>query len=235
MEKSVLRELTFGVAVMVVFSIGATAVSAQDSLASTQLATLVFEMWPGDFDNRRQIDRLMDDGAPIWPKKIEGKESSPFGGHLPVNSYYRQVELPEFGERVIYLEEYIYEDDPYRQRIYTVIDDREKNEARVKLWYFNDREKYADAWKDLSRLKGLTPDDMSPLPDNCDMVIRQQQDGRFHMKMPSCVFGEKLFDYQVILGPDSFWFRDRIANSTSGEVTMTAGSFTYHELDRVAP
>jgi len=53
------------------------------------------------------------------------------------------------------------------------------------------------------------------------------------MKMPSCVFGDKLFDYQVILGPDDFWFRDRIADAESGLVTMTAGSFTYHKLQRV--
>ena len=69
-----------------------------------------------------------------------------------------------------------------------------------------------------------------------DMVAREREDGRLHLMMPKdqCIFGDTLFDYQVILSPDDFWFRDRIVDAETMIVTSTAGSFTYHKLDKVA-
>jgi hypothetical protein len=122
---------------------------------------------------------------------------------------------------VLYVEEKSFKVDPYRQRIYTVIVDAATNEVRVKLWNFKDEEKYLGAWKDPKILQGLTPEEMSPLPDQCDMSVSPLDDGRLHMKMRDCAFGEKLFDYQVILGPGSFWFRPR--SSRSGDSPSAVG------------
>lgn len=197
------------------------------------IADLVMQWWPGDYDNARQISELRADGAPIW---VEGayEQGQKFGGHLPVKSHYRALDLPTFGERVLYLEEFTFETTPYRQRIYTVAVDDADN-VRVKLWYFPDKTTYAGAWQDLSRINDLTLETMSPLPDNCDMYVEQHEDGRLHMMMPKeeCVFGSSIFDYQVSLSESDFWFRDRIADSETGIVTMTAGSFTYHKLDKL--
>lgn len=173
-----------------------------------------------------------DAPAPIWQEAEEG-ETQTFGGHLPVRSFYRAVDLPAFGDRVLYLEELTFGDNPYRQRIYTVaVDDEDR--ARVKLWYFKNKEAYAGAWQDLSRLAALAPEDMSPLPDNCDLVVEPQADGRLHLMMPrdQCAFGSRMFDYRVSLSPEDFWFRDRIVNADTKIVLMTAGSFTWHRMDR---
>lgn len=206
--------------------------AASAPIGASDLKTIM-AWWDGDYDNDDQIAALRADGAPIWQR---GEKGEGIGGHLPVVSHYRPIDMPVFGENVLYVEEKTFGDDgnPYRQRFYTLSLDEDKNTISVKLWYFKDRKAYLGAWQDLSRVSALTPDDMSPLPDNCDLNVTRMSDGRYHMKMPvnGCVFGEKLFDYQVILGPDSFWFRDRIANSKTGIVEMSAGAFTYHKLDK---
>ena len=204
------------------------------SMSSDQIVTNVMEWWRGDYNNDVQIAALREDGAPIWRKDVEGDT---FGGHLPVNSYYRKMEMPAFGDNVIYLEEFTFMENPYRQRIYTVINDKEADQVRVKLWYFKDKTTYAGAWQDTSRLQDLKPEDLSPLPDNCDLFVKQADSGRLEMKMPKdkCKFGSSIFDYQVSLSPDEFWFRDRIVDAETMTVKSTAGSFQYHKLDKVTP
>lgn len=213
---------------------GNTAASnAKSTTVSAEDVEAIKRWWPGDYDNDAQIAALKADGGPVWQKDVEEQV---FGGHLPVVAHYRLVDMPAFGEHVLYVEEKTFGDNgnPYRQRFYTLKHDPGADTVSVKLWYFKDRKKYLGAWQNLEMVAQLTPDDMSPLPDNCDMFVSKTDDGRYHMKMPTrgCVFGKKHFDYQVILGPDSFWFRDRIVNAETGIVEMTAGSFTYHTLDK---
>lgn len=206
----------------------------ESSINSEQVADTIIQWWQGDYTNERQIQALREDGAPIW---VQGayEAGQKFGGHLPVTSYYRRVDLPAFGSRVLYLEEFTFDTNPYRQRIYTIAAD-DQDAVRVKLWYFNDKESYRGAHANLDMISGLTPEDMSPLPDNCDLVARRQDDGAYHLMMPKnqCKFGDKIFDYQVVLSADAFWFRDRIVDADTMQVTETAGSFTYHELDRIS-
>jgi hypothetical protein len=91
-------------------------------------ADAVLQWWQGDFNNDAQIEALRADGAPIWQEAEEGKTQT-FGGHLPVRSFYRPVDLPAFGDRVLYLEELTFGDNPYRQRIYTVaVDDDDRRQ-----------------------------------------------------------------------------------------------------------
>lgn len=206
------------------------------NMSPSQIADTVMAWWKGDYSNDAQIDALVEDGVPIW---IEGQGESEtgqtLGGFLPVRSYYRTVDMPAFGERVIYLEEFTFQDNPYRQRIYTVTENEETGTVHVKLYYFKDKTTYAGAWQDLSRIQDLTPADMSPLPDKCDLQVQMASNGRLEMKMPKnkCQFGSSMFDYQVSLGPDDFWFRDRIVNADTMLVKMTAGMFAYHKLDKL--
>ena len=201
---------------------------------SMDVIETIMAWWPGDYNNDAEIAALREDGAPIWRKDVK---DDTFGGHLPVNSYYRAVDMPAFGEHVLYLEEFTFKENPYRQRIYTIIENKETDEIRVKLWYFPDKTTYAGAWKDVSIIKDLTPEDLSPLPDNCDLYVKGAPNGRIEMKMPrdQCKFGSSIFDYQVSLGPDQFWFRDRIVDAETMQVKSTAGSFQYHKLDKIDP
>lgn len=195
-----------------------------------QLAQIM-DWWPGDYNNDAQLARLEAEGKPIWRTDDTGK-----GGHIEVASHYRTVDLPAFGENVLYLEE-IRDGDPsniFRQRIYSLAVDPETNAVRVTLWNFKDRKKYVGAYQDLSRLNDLTPDQMTNFGRNCDLVTRVESD-KYHLGMngKDCAFGENYFAYQVLLGPDTFWFRDKIAKVSDDSIVSVAGDYTYHELDRV--
>ncbi len=198
--------------------------------ADNSIQSLVMRWWPGDYNNDAQIRKLIAGGQPVWRADGSGKP-----GHIEVTSHYRRVDLPAFGDAVLYVEETKHGDPDamFRQRIYTVDSNPESDEVTVKLWYFKDREKYVGAWQKLDMIAELSPEEMSPLPDNCDLTVRRQGE-KLHMSMPAkqCVFGDRYFDYQVLLGPDSFWFRDRIVNAETDEVMEAAGNFTYHELVR---
>ncbi len=193
----------------------------------TDLETIM-SWWDGDYDNATQIQSLLANGDPVWRADGSGK-----GGHIEVTSHYRPIELPAFGDHVIYVEETKHGDPTsiFRQRIYTLAENADQ--VRVKLWYFKDKEAYVGAWRDLDKLADLTPDAMSPLPDNCDLLSKREGT-KFHFAMPdkACVFGERYFNYQVLLGADSFWFRDQIVRVADDQVLETAGDFTYHRLER---
>lgn len=190
----------------------------------------IMAWWPGDYNNDAQLQRLEAEGKPIWRADGTGE-----GGHIEVTSHYRKIEMPDFGEHVLYVEETKHGDPAsmFRQRIYTMSAD-EAGQVRVKLWYFKDREKYVGAYRDLSMLDDLTPEAMSPLKDDCDLIAVPSGD-KYHMPMPQklCAFGANYFDYQVLLGKDSFWFRDRIKKVEDDSVIESAGDFSYHELDRI--
>ena len=190
----------------------------------------IMAWWHGDYDNDRQLARLMSEGEPIWRADDSGA-----GGHIEVASHYRRVDLPAFGNHVLYVEETKHGDPAniFRQRIYTLDIDDDTSSIRVKLWYFNDKEKYVGAWEDLDRLGDLAPDAMFALQDECDLIVKRDGE-RYHMAMmeKACVFGDNYFNYQVLLGADSFWFRDKIVRVEDDVVVSTAGDFTYHELDK---
>ena len=205
--------------------------SDDDAARLQQDLDSIMAWWHGDYNNDRQVDQLEREGKPIWRADDTGE-----GGHIEVTSHYRRIELPDFGPNVIYVEETKHGDPTniFRQRIYTLSVDEDESTIRVKLWYFGDREKYVGAWQDLKRLNDLRPADMSPLKDECDLIVTR--DGsKYHMAMidKACVFGDRYFNYQVLLDADTFWFRDKIVNVEDDVIVSTAGDFTYHELDRL--
>lgn len=214
---------------MIFAGAGATADDHDNSLKAH--VAEIMEWWDGDYNNDEQLAALEALNKPVWREDGSGE-----GGHIEVTSHYRPVDLPAFGPNVIYVEETKHGDpnNIFRQRIYTLTPDEEIGKVRVKLWYFKDKEKYVGAWKDMTRVASLTPEDMFPLQDECDLLA-EKQGKKYHMPMPErdCVFGERYFSYQVLLGPDSFWFRDKIVNLKDETQVESAGAYTYHELNRV--
>lgn len=219
-----------------IFLSSIVASSAQDNSSNALLD--VMKWWSGDYNNDAQLEQLQKQGKPIWrAPENEDDEKQRFGGHIEVTSHYKKVDLPAFGENVLYVEETKHGDpsNMFRQRIYTLWQDEETGNVKLKLWYFKDREKYVGAWNDLDKIANLTPDEFSPLPDNCDMTSHKHPDGKYHLTMPAkaCVFGESYFDYQVIIGPDTFEFRDRIVRVKDDHVMSSAANFSFHMLDKI--
>jgi len=222
-----LKHFAVGVSASIILSACATPVTTE----AVDDITQIMSWWSGDYNNDAQLAKLKASGMPIWRADDTGE-----GGHIEVTSHYRTVDLPAFGDNVIYVEETKHGDPDamFRQRIYTLVQSGQEAPIRVKMYYFNDKEKYVGAYKDLSLLAQLTPDEMFELKDECDLIVEKQGD-KYHMPMveDACIFGERAFNYQVLLGKDSFWFRDKISDINGVKPTESAGNFTYHELDKL--
>lgn len=203
---------------------------AQDrryTLTERELEYLM-EIWPGDYDNREQLQFFANVGQ-------TGYEST---GVLRIHSQISRVDLPAFGEYVLYVEEYR-DNDPaniYRQRLYELSADEDEKAIRAKLHFFKDGEKYLGAHDDPSKLASLTRDDTSVL-DGCDVFLRREVDAiAGSMKTKTCIFGEggerRYSDYQVRVTEGGYWFRDRILYYDTDEPLPEFGPFTWHQLER---
>lgn len=216
--------------------IASLAVAASPTSAQERRYTLVereieylMDIWPGDYDNREQIQFDFD----------VGKRTFETGAHLRIHSQVRRVDLPAFGNYVLYVEEYR-DNDPtniFRQRLYEVIADENEKAIRIKLHFFKDGKKYLGAHDDPSILNGLTRDNTTVL-DGCDILIKRDVDALVgKMKPKACVFGDgddqRYADYQMRVTERGYWFRDRSVSVATGEVIEGMDEFSWHQLEKV--
>lgn len=162
------------------------------------------DWWPGDYDNLDQVAQIAaENGEPFMP---------------PTALRIRRVDLPAFGNDVYYAEWHDFEDpaEILRQRFYAF--EREGATFRLNLHIFPPDAEFvartAGAYLDASKLNGITPADMFPLP-GCD-VFFEWEDGVFGgaMKKQSCNFkapGTEIEIYswsQMRLRDDAFEYLD---------------------------
>jgi len=173
---------------------------------------LIMEWWPGEYDNHEQIVRQSGGGLSVPV-------------HEPVfriHSHYIRLDLPELGENILYVEEYLNNDPSNisRIRVYALSVDEEEQAVRVKLHAFKDGHGHMiGARLDTGRLAAVEADELRPFSDLCDVYLRFEG-GQFSggMKRESCG-DEAWFEYQVALGPKHYWTRDRMISRETGEVT----------------
>ncbi len=200
-----------------------------DSL-ETELNSIM-NIWPGKYNNDKQIAKVKEEGGDIWLLDDTGKD-----GYLQIESHYVKLNNPAIGEHVLYVEEYRdhQPDSTYRQRIYTLTKDDSLNIIRVKMWPFKDKKKYVGAYNNPELLNSITAEEISAYPDKCDLLVKKE-DGKFNMYMngTDCAFGDKCFNYQVLLSENIFSYRDKITKLSTGETVSTAANYAYHDLDRI--
>ena len=214
----------------VLFFAWTTGVGAEERKFTLMERELEYLMafWPGDYDNREQLQFDSD----------VGKKNMDEGGHLRVHSHIRRVTLPEFGPYVLYVEEYKHNDPSqiFRQRLYELSVDEPEKAIRLKLHFLSNGNELLGAHTDPSKLSTLTRDDTAVL-DGCDVFIRRDGD-RFvgAMKTKQCVFGEgeerRYSDYQLQLQPGQYWFRDRILSYETDQPLEQVADFSWHQLEQ---
>ena len=190
----------------------------------------IMEIWPGTYNNDKQIEEAKAQGEAVWQFDDTGK-----GGWLQVQSHYIKLDMPELGKHVLYVEEYRNHepDSTYRQRVYTLSRD-DGNNIRVKMWPFKDKKKFVGAWKDSELLSSITKEDISAYPDKCDLLVTKENEAyNMNMNGKDCAFGDKVFNYQVLLDASSFSYRDKITTLSTGELISTAAEYQYHKLDKI--
>ena len=191
----------------------------------------IMKEWPGTYNNDVQIAKIKAEGKDVWKIDDSGKN-----GYLQLQSHYIKVDKPEIGNHVIYVEEYRdhQPNETYRQRIYTLNVDKVEGKIKVKMWPFKDKKKFVGAWNNPTLLKSISKEDVSAYPDKCDMIVRKVGE-KYHMAFngKDCAFGDKCFNYEVLLSKDMFSYRDKITILSSGELVSTAADFAYHNLNRI--
>jgi hypothetical protein len=121
--------------------------------------------WAGNFDNAAQHRAQVAAGVPEAQR------------NLLQELRIVRVDLPAFGPQAFYAEWFApgAEDKPLRQRIYGLEHDAVNGRyvLRLHIWPQDPAfvARTAGAWREPSRLAGLTPRDMAPLP-GCDLYFR---------------------------------------------------------------
>lgn len=137
--------------------------------------------WPGEYDNTRQVMK----------QRATAADASDVNVHQRL--ILRQVNAPSFGDTVFYAEWQAY-DDPanvMRQRFYAM--ERDGDTFRLNLHIFPPDTAFvartAGAYKDPSKLDGLTPADMVPLT-GCDVFFAPESASVFSGAMikQDCAF-----------------------------------------------
>lgn len=173
---------------------------------------LMMQWWPGEYDNHEQIVRQSGGGlgAPVFEPVFR------------IHSHYITLDLPELGENVLYVEEFLNGDpaEISRIRVYSLSVDEAEQAVKVKLYAFKDgHDELIGARLDADRLAAIEASDLRAFSDPCDVYMRFEG-GQFRggMKEASCG-GDEWFEYQIVLGPEHNWTRDRRISRETGEVT----------------
>lgn len=220
------------------FGVGGIAFAADPSPLQQDLEQIM-RWWPGTYSNDRQVaevERLAEEAESNYTGEVWRVDGTGMGGYLNVTSHYIRLDRPDLGDNVLYVEEYR-DGDPnevYRQRIYTLTIDEVEQVIRVTLSNFKDRQKYRGAYRDISKLVDLTPEDLQPFPPICDLLV-EQRGNRYHMPMAedACAFGGQAFAYEAVVTGDQFWFRDKITRLEDRVIVMTMANFNFHKSDRL--
>lgn len=162
---------------------------------------ILTDWFEGEFDNEEQL----------WYQNDPRSETPEDQRTTRVHSTNKRVHIPEFGEHVFYAEEYS-DNDPtkiIRQRFIIFSSDLERKAIRMQQGFFTDTSKVLGAHNDVSKLEGLTPDDVFFL-NECD-VFWYRKAGQFEGKMDdkACVFGEgadrRYSVHNLTLSENKFW------------------------------
>lgn len=184
----------------------ATLVLAATGHAGAEDDRADFMAWfPGRYDSALQVDEQR--AARLAPEERNYRR----------HSIFRRIDLPAFGELVYYAEQYR-DGDPdavYRQRIYVVSIDPERQQLRLRVHIPPDTDALLGAYRDPALLRALTPD-ATTVWQGCDLFWQREGDrlvGRLDAgacSFESPRFGQRVFlEEYLMLSDDAIWFADR--------------------------
>lgn len=179
-----------------------TAANADDAADPFARDIKILTTWfEGRFDNEEQNWFEND------PRSATSKDDRIIAAH----TMHKRVDLPEFGDHVFYVEEYI-NDDPKeisRQRLVIFSSDPKENAIRMRQGFFKEPKKLAGAYFAPDKLSSLTKEDVSFLSE-CDVFwkrVASQYEGG--MKPKACIFGDgekrRYSVHDIILSAEKYW------------------------------
>ena len=187
---------------------------------------LMMKWFEGRFDNFAQT--------------VEEKESKSEFPHERIHSIFARVNLPNIGENVFYVQQYLDGDAAkiYRQRLYVFTLNKPEKAIELKIYTFPDEKAVRDAHLDNAKLAGLTLDKMDS-PKGCEVYWRLKGD-KFEgsMKLNACQVVSKRSGKTLIITDDLFLAKDEIwindqAKDDKGNYVFGNKSGIHHKLKRV--
>ena len=195
---------------------------------------LLMQWWSGEFDNNEQIVRQSGGGL-----------SQPiFEPHFRVHSHYQRVELPELGDHVLYVEEYKNNNpnELYRIRLMSLHTDVASNGIRVQMYSPKDQQSLAGSHTDLEKIKAGPMDQWQPHNAGCSVFLTYEgTQFRGGMRPRACIGIDPAgnqrnawFDYHIVVGPQSYWFKDALRTLDDDSVVwqLAPGSPDFYQADR---
>ncbi|MEM6805574.1 MAG: CpcT/CpeT family chromophore lyase [Bacteroidota bacterium] len=164
----------------------------------------LMRIWPGEYDNVEQLDfdKMANSSR---DEKIE---------HKRVHSFIREMDMPQFGNYVIYEESYENDnpEDISNQRLYVLSADEKGEGIRLKVFNLLNPKALLSVQKDLKGIEKLAIED-ARLTAGCDMLVwREGMEYRGQSLDKSClkqVDGESyVMDYQMRIGEGTYAFED---------------------------
>ena len=159
---------------------------------------LMMSWFEGRFDNYAQT--------------VEEKETKTEFPHERIHSIFARINLPNIGENVFYVQQYMDGDEAktYRQRLYVFTPNRKEKAIELKIFTFPDEKAVLNAHLDKAKLNGLTLEKMDS-PKGCEVFWRLK-DNKFEgsMKPNACRVVSKRSGKTLIITDDLFLTKDEI-------------------------
>jgi hypothetical protein len=189
----------------------------------------LFSSWfEGRFDNYAQY--------------YNDKENKVEHPHEHIHSIFKNVNLPNLGKNVFYVQQYLDGDESkvYRQRLYNFTVEKKEKALKLTIYNFDDDKKYRNAHLDTSKLNGLTMANLSTVP-GCEVFWKLNQKGdKFtgYMKKDACRVVSKRSGKTIIITDDLFLTKDEIwindqAKDEQGNYVFGNKSNIHHKLKKV--
>lgn len=215
----------FSCAVLLTALLSASGVAAQNLKKDLPLMMQWFE---GRFDNFAQT--------------VEEKEAKAEFPHERIHSIFARVNLPNIGENVFYVQQFMDGDAAkiYRQRLYVFTPNKREKAVELKIYTFPDEKAVLNSHLDQTKLNGLTLDKLES-PKGCEVYWRlNRNDDKFEgsMKPNACRVVSKRSGKTLIISDDLFLTKDEIwindqAKDDQGNYVFGNKANIHHKLKRV--
>ena len=166
-------------------------------VSSTDVLAKLLQWLPGDYTNTATLGLpSINDAQAVTDKDL-------------LTTYIRQVELPRFGEAVLFLEEYRGAQANKLERVRLYVFEHELNSGQVTLRLRNPKEPEAlkGARNNVHRLQALTLADVTVDRSACTLTFNALPNGTIvgRMQTRACDVPANWVDYELHVGPDGHW------------------------------
>lgn len=176
-----------------------------------------------------------------YAQTVDEKDSKAEFPHEWIHSIFARVDLPQIGQDVFYVQQYMDGDESkiYRQRLYVFAINKAEKAIELKIHTFADEKAVLNAHLDKSKLAGLTLSQLDA-PKGCEVYWRLNSAGdKFEgsMKPGACRVVSKRSGKTLIISDDLFlttdeiWIRDQ-AKDDQGNYVFGNRANIHHKLKK---